>query len=75
MKVGYLSLAHYLCMDTVPKKVRCMEVIEKEREAEMEGVMEAAEGGGPSSQPDGWEGIFSLLKVRGQIYLFPWKLQ
>ena len=31
MKVGHLSLAYSLCMDTVPKKVRCMEVIEKER--------------------------------------------
>lgn len=30
-KVGLQSLAYYLCMDTVPKKVRCIEVIERER--------------------------------------------
>ena len=58
VKVGHLSLAYSLCMDTVPKKVRCMEVIEKERNMGGGGWWRQR---GPSSQLEGWEGIFFFL--------------
>lgn len=74
MKVGHLSIAYYLCMDTVPKKVRCMEVIENEREMGGGGGSDGGRGVHHLSWKGG-RGFFSFLKVRGQIYLFPWKLQ
>lgn len=51
------------------------------KEGKMYGCDERGYGGGmnggrgPSSQLDEWEGIFFLFKVKGQIYLFLWKLQ
>lgn len=72
-----LSLACYICMDTVPKKARCMKVIEREKWWGKEGGMDGwTEAGVHHLSWDEWEGmIFFSLKVKGQIYLFPWKLQ
>lgn len=68
MKVGHLSLAYYLCMDTVPKKVRCMEVIENERE--MGGGVMEAEGSIISAGRVGGD-FFLSSRSGGKFIYFP----
>lgn len=72
MEVGHLSLAYYLCMDTVPKKVRCMEVIERERDRGNDGgkgVHHLSWMGGRGFFPQGQgANLFISLEVTMKFY-------
>lgn len=62
-----LSLACYICMDTVPKKVRCMEVIEKEKWWGREGWRQ---GSIISTEMSGRRWFFSLSRSGGKFIYF-----
>lgn len=72
-KPGHPSLANYLCMDTVPMKVRCMEVIEKRAMAR--GGGRGCVCGGEGHHLDACEEILSFSRSGGKFIYFPRKLQ